>query len=538
MALTVQDVLNYEGFSRANVVAGHRGLNRPVKSASFMEVPDVFSYLEQGTLLLTTLFPIAADEVQITTLIERLVSCGAAGICIKTRRFVERVPQAMISQGNQLGFPVIELDDTANLSSLAGHIVSASLDERVAQLQHLDQVRNTLSQLFSEDLDENDLIGRVGRIVRHRISLLDSEMNVMCAAAEDGSALPADEAEALVDCIRRKESRQSLLASKRLLPIVACNRRYGYLLALDCPSDGDERRNLTAAMGQSLSLFISLFLKNDAVAESRKGFRDVILRDLLLGREAPSLELQRKMDTFGLSLLFPLHIVGIKVFAEDEAVLSAYFQMLVARDSTLCRPPGENGAPLYAIYHDGIIVLIGYREDPKVLKSWFVSQLGAIEGIAAPSRPKVGIGISDACHGIQELSSAFAQARMVLKTGNSLNRVSFVDTYSRHRIFSLVNEVADSEALMRFIRSKIGAVIDYDARHNTNLIETLGMLIDGDLNYKTVARQSFMHYNTIRYRAAKLTQLGLTLKPGRGFAEIVLAHDAWVWISASHSRNN
>ena len=66
---TVEDVLRLEGFEGVRLVAGRRGLGRTVTSASLMEVPDILPYVEENTLLITTLYPIAGSREQMEHLI-------------------------------------------------------------------------------------------------------------------------------------------------------------------------------------------------------------------------------------------------------------------------------------------------------------------------------------------------------------------------------------------------------------------------------------------------------------------------------------
>ncbi|OEC01321.1 hypothetical protein GY31_13595 [Lysinibacillus sphaericus] len=55
MFITISDVLSMEGFEEVEVLAGEAGLSRRVENVYFMEVPDIYAYIDQNELLLTRL---------------------------------------------------------------------------------------------------------------------------------------------------------------------------------------------------------------------------------------------------------------------------------------------------------------------------------------------------------------------------------------------------------------------------------------------------------------------------------------------------
>ena len=100
MKQTLRDILNLEGFKKCKVIAGENGLGRLVQTASLMEVPDILPYVEENTLLITTLYPIASEKGKMATLIPALNNKMVAGICIKPMRYIDEIPQTMLDQAN------------------------------------------------------------------------------------------------------------------------------------------------------------------------------------------------------------------------------------------------------------------------------------------------------------------------------------------------------------------------------------------------------------------------------------------------------
>ena len=80
MKKTIADVLQMDGFRKARLIAGKQGEKRLVTGASLMEVPDIVSYVEEGRLLLTTLFPLVSGGKQMDQLISQLYEKKVSGM--------------------------------------------------------------------------------------------------------------------------------------------------------------------------------------------------------------------------------------------------------------------------------------------------------------------------------------------------------------------------------------------------------------------------------------------------------------------------
>ena len=179
---TVEDVLRLEGFEGVRLVAGRRGLGRTVTSASLMEVPDILPYVEENTLLITTLYPIAGSREQMEQLIPELGSRGVAGICIKPLRYIEQIPPVMISQADELGFPIVELPMGANLSTLVNLVLSMSLNDYISQLQFRDSVHRNMMEMLLSGAEVEELAEKLAELLQKDIVLLDNQLDSICAA--------------------------------------------------------------------------------------------------------------------------------------------------------------------------------------------------------------------------------------------------------------------------------------------------------------------------------------------------------------------
>ncbi|MFD2119918.1 PucR family transcriptional regulator, partial [Streptomyces cirratus] len=67
---------------------------------------------------------------------------------------------------------------------------------------------------------------------------------------------------------------------------------------------------------------------------------------------------------------------------------------------------------------------------------------------------------------------------------------------------------SDRSELEAFVREWLGGLIDYDAQHGTQLVETLSRYFDCGGNYDETATALAVHRSTLRYRLQRIREIG------------------------------
>ena len=53
----------------------------------------------------------------------------------------------------------------------------------------------------------------------------------------------------------------------------------------------------------------------------------------------------------------------------------------------------------------------------------------------------------------------------------------------------------------------IGKIMEYDKNHNSELLNTLTVILENDWNLKVTTDVMFIHYNTMKYRYKKISTI-------------------------------
>jgi purine catabolism regulator len=531
MFITICDVLKMEGFEDVQVIAGDSGLSRRVENVYFMEVPDIYAYIDQNGLLLTTLYPVADKPEQIQTLIPKLAEMNVAGIAIKPGRYVAEIPEIMLEQANELGIPLMQLPDGANLSTLANQVLTKFLDVKTSLLEFRNKMHQQLLELLFEGTDVNKFILSIASLVNAPILLLNNDFEYVRSSIQKEHKIS----------IHRK--RYNSGSSKSTFSVQVGNafyekndifiqciyaggNEYGFLVVLL-----DKEKNLTEdmiiAIEQASFIIAFLFQTEQTLLQKERNHLSSFVRDIFHNQYSSQTEMIEKAKVFKWNLQFPFVLVSIKTNEkESEKKLAIFHKMLdsglIERSaSKVVDVPIENCKVLYI--NDSLVCFISLVSENNVRQK--LQNLGDVILSLFEKYGNLGVSISDTVHRFNQIKEYYDNSTLVFQVyKENLQKQSYVHFYGDIGLFRLFHYVENLFILEDFVTEKLGKVFEYDKRKNTNLIETLRYYIKNNTNVQKASEDMFVHYNTMRYRINKLKELGIDGEDGFELTEIALAY--------------
>ena len=141
MSSTIKELLQNFPHRSLKLLAGEQGTTRTLHSANIMDAPDVANWVQKDELVLSSGYLFAGAPTQLVGLMEALASAGAAGLALKTGRFLGTLPDEVIDAANRLAFPVIDIPNALSLAEVMTHI-----NARIARRREEGGKRKTLLQ--------------------------------------------------------------------------------------------------------------------------------------------------------------------------------------------------------------------------------------------------------------------------------------------------------------------------------------------------------------------------------------------------------
>lgn len=156
------------------------------------------------------------------------------------------------------------------------------------------------------------------------------------------------------------------------------------------------------------------------------------------------------------------------------------------------------GRPLITRHGDRVVLLTEARPDDDAVHRALDHELGKTGG---------AIGVSTSCDSPEGVPRCYQEALRALEVRqNSRQRsgTTFFDDLGLYRILGPGNDLRELEG---FVREWLGQLIDYDARHDTELVETLSRYFDCGGNYDDTSAALTVHRSTLRYRLQRIREI-------------------------------
>jgi purine catabolism regulator len=251
------------------------------------------------------------------------------------------------------------------------------------------------------------------------------------------------------------------------------------------------------------ALVVSRELAVSAVEEKH---RANFVRDLLRGRGGDPEQVIVHAQMFGWNLDRPIVVVAVEpdVVDDDEPPAPARLPVVErqARAFVGAVAGRDPGAAVTALATETVI-LMGEGSDTMTLVHELVAQ---VRGAGGGGRRPFGVGVSRASSSTADLPALYGQARTALEVGRKITGSWAVTHFDDLGVYRLLSLVEDTDELESFARETLKELTD-DTAEAQDMRRTLEVLLATNINIAETARQLHFHYNTLRYRVAKLEKI-------------------------------
>ena len=300
-------------------------------------------------------------------------------------------------------------------------------------------------------------------------------------------------------------------ATRAFVKIVAGSSDHGLLGAFS------PARPLTPAdvhmLERAATVAALAITKDQAVAAVEGKYRAEFLRDALAGRAGEPADAVSHAASLGWDLARPVVVVVAETDENDaettrspdevrslqERFVRAWVQAVRARDTTV---------PVAGFSQEVVAML---PADPDVAPDAVMRTVGEIakvvRGDGGGGRRSFSTGVSRPITSVADLPAAYDEALKAVHVGRQMHGESALTHFDGLGIYRLLALIPDGADLRRFVEESLGELATDDSPENADLRHTLSVLIDTNLNVAETARQLFFHYNTLRYRIAKLERM-------------------------------
>jgi purine catabolism regulator len=499
VATTVADLLGIDEL-RLGLVAGAKGLDRPIRWAHVSELRDPTRFLRGGEVLLTTGLGMRGGPAAQAAYVQQLAAADLAALGIGLGFAFKATPRAVRGAADRAGFPVFEVPFEVPFIAITEALFSRLVSEQYVLLQRAGTVQQTLSRLLVEGAGLDALLEAYARMTGTRALLLDVRGEVMAAARGAAAVLPPRDLWAEIQALRPEGNEFSLSlsdegGSRTLLPVLVGGGPAGFLVL----HRGTRPEPFHQVVVHHLATAVALELsKAQAVARTERRLVGDFLDALLEGELSPE-EIRRRLRFLGLGASPAIAVLVARREEPDRSEPAVEALRLLLQDRLSRRP-----APYLCSVQDGAVVALFEAAGPAEARETAdtVAAASLARGVAA----RFGLGMPEPDP--RGLRRAYQEARFALEaagpSGGQATRVATVADLGSHRLLLAGQEDAALEAISRGL---LGPLLDYDRRQHGDLVASLRAFLEHNGNWEAAARTLAVHRHTLRYRIRRVAEL-------------------------------
>lgn len=525
LGIPLKKLLELPVFHGSRILAGSSGLGRLVTGVNIMEVPDIVNWVKPGHLLVTTGFAIRDNQEAQQNLVPSLARLGLAGICIKTRRYLETIPPPMLQLADAYEFPLVELPPEIGFADLIYEVLSAILHEQSAFLLQLLDVHSALMKIMIEGGGLQKIALTLASLVNNSVYISDilndrhacscvnwpeKEIDVLLAAAK-AKAAPGD------GLYQRINNRLELAINDRsigcfYMPLTVASECYGsiYIWETMRPLNSSDISTI-----ERLAVVTALEIARErSLREVERRYSNEFLNHLLSGRiEDEKLELEhaRKLG-WDLERNYVVGLVWPLPPREDVRHLpNQETKNRVLRE--LPRRMLEHGVHcLVGTKGDYLVILLAVDDrglSARQINELARKQMKAVQECltCAFTGWEVRIGLGRFYPGLKGLQQSYQEAKQALRISENLPGRRGVIAFNDLGIYRFIYSRDREKEVNNYLQETLGKLLEYDREKNTELIRTLQAYFEHHGNLKKVSEALFTHYNTILYRLERIQEI-------------------------------
>ena len=454
--------------------------------------------------------------VDVPRLLRSLSDAGAAAVVVT--RSAGAGGRDWRGAGDGAGLPVV-LAPGASAELVVTEVLGAVLDQQSAILARVDEAHQILVDIVLAGGGLQDLCERLAGFLGGATMVTTTDGRVLSRAGSDAdldSALALDCFDRTGRLVTEREpvgvrDPRSGDARRALVRIVAGQLDHGLLAAFVV--DRDLTADDVHLLERAATVAALAITKQQAVSAVEGKYRAEFLRDALSGRAGSPAEAVAHAAALGWDIDRRLVVVVAETDEDDahstrspEEVSS--LQQRFARAWSQAMAVRDPSAPVVGFSQEVVALhAVPAAADTDAVMRAVGEVVRIVRGDGGGGRRTFSTGVSRPIDSLAGLPAAYEEALSAVSVGRQLHGASALTHFDGLGVFRLLSLIPDSADLRRFVEESLGPLANDDVPEHADLRTTLSVLIDTNMNVAETARLLFFHYNTLRYRIAKLEKM-------------------------------
>lgn len=515
MSITVAQALRVGALQRGQVLAGQRGLQRLIEHVTVLEtpLPDDPAWLRGQELCITNFWCVQDDRQAQLRAIATLARRQSAGLIYQPVLDHHLVPE-VLDLADRLAFPLIEIPPGIAYTEIITPVTALILNMQTNALERLQAQQRQLIDLLLRGFGLEHLIQAIAGQVQQPVLLLNAQ-----GVVETAAGLDHPQQSAWRECVIRMRARHPQVLDlaaprapgERLLvhPLFGGQQCFGWLVTRHSPDSGREQQ---ALLEQAVTLLALELLKQETLLATQRNLQRDFLEELLANRWSTDEQVLREAARIGWDLQScravlivresraQTHAAGLQQRAGTLLYQVSRFVRQASPSSVVCQRGDE------------VLVLASLRGSPAGPATPADLARALHQTLVDSGQRQCVIACGSVGDSVRALAVSYREALRALQVRHQLPGNPAIIGYEEAQLLILLSDFAERPEVQTWLQRQMGALIDYDRRNKTSLVQTLEVALDQGGLLNVTADLLSIHPNTLKYRLQRIEEI-LALNP-------------------------
>lgn len=517
MGLTVREMLKANTFADYELLAGREGLDKQIQGVAIQDAPDALKWTKGKEFVITTGYLFSQDENLIYEYLEnegfRSISC----LGIKTR-YVKRFPQDVLEKLDELKIPLVIIPERFSWMDLVNNLNVLVMNKSIKQFNIGSINPRNISNLSYQGRKINKILSKMEMELNFPAMLYDIEneksyyssgsfLEILEDSKVENFWEPAFEhtREVLCDNInmvryRFSDDRYERPYSWITIPIKVGDSIKAYFTLVEKTELIDYFDQFAIRIG--FLLLQSLYEQMIAVREIEdRGFEKFVL-DIISGYLTNNDEIAKRALELDIHDSDKYLMLLMRQENNNISILDKRAEFRKAMSSTF----DIEGFRAAIIDRDSLLVLIpvNTKKDEEFVLSNIDREIIKLREriqIKIPGSSYI-FSMSDFSENIFEVKRNYYRCEQAVKMGKILYPNETKIMYNQLGPFAWMNIEEDE---LDYFKKNFDSLLKKDG--TDDLIQTLKMYLQCNMNYSQTAKNMFLHINTVRKRIEQMSDI-------------------------------
>lgn len=412
-----------------------------------------------------------------------------------------------------------------NISEL--YRVNGLLLARHDELEKSTSIHNRLTSLVLEGHSLGEISRNLAGIIARPVLISDQFFHIISHSGDDGpdikqlwqdittenhfrdklSGLPSGERLCTLTAPDMLKTPLNLIAA----PIIAGRDHLGFVVTVEGTQALSQLDYI--AMEHAGTVIALDLLRQKASFETERRLKKDFLEELLEGHFENEEIIIRRAEKFGLCLTQTFRVLAIDFIPKTNSAPARYHGSGKGRKGeffqALDRAVKQVSPNITVIGKKaniiGLLTLGDTREkDPAAQMRSITTKLENMFNSIFPDY-SWWAGISSPCSGISGFPDSYREACTTIDVLKTLSCRNKCQAHELLGIYGILN--INPDQFKKFVNNVIGPLLEYDEKHNSQLVHTLDLYFKNNCNLQKAARAGFLNSSTMKYRLRRIHEI-------------------------------